>query len=216
MTRAAVRAPDPAGARFVFDGQSLCVWPPPEFSTDGRGPFPDRLMHGLGIPWETVALGDHAWGYEGSGDPLHLWTTIETRLFPQARSGYYDYLLMLGGSADIYRDHQTGAEVFARAVAYSQAARDAGFVVVYAATIPPFAGSLAPTADDLQARLDHNALMRANADGHFEAVMDVSVAPLDDPTDTTYYEADQVHWTTAGAKAAAEIIATVWVAPIFP
>ena len=216
MTRAAVRVPDPAVVRVVFDGQSLCLWPPVVLTTDGRGPFPNRLTHGLGVPWETVALGDHAWGYEGSGDPLHLWTTIETRLFPQVRSGYDDTLMMLGGSADIYRDHRTGAEVFARAVAYSQAARDAGFGTVYAATIPPFAGALAPTADDLQARLDHNALMMANADGHFEAVMDVSVAPLDDPTDTTYYEADQVHWTTAGAKAAAEIIATVLGLPIFP
>ena len=98
---------------------------------------------------------------------------------------------------------------------FAQAARDAGFGTVYAATIPPYAGALAPTADDLQARLDHNALMMANADGHFEAVMDVSVAPLDDPTDTAYY-VDQIHWTTAGAKAAAEIIATVLGLPIFP
>ena len=215
MTRAAVRAPDPAGLRVVFDGQSLCVWPPPEFSTDGRGPFPDRLMHGLGIPFVNVAVINQGWGYEGSGDPLHLWTTIETRLFPQVRSGYDDTLVMLGGTSDISHDHQTGAEVFARAVAYSQAARDAGFDAVWAATIPPFAGALAPTADDLQARLDHNALMMANVDGHFDAVMDVSVAPLDDPTDTAYY-VDQIHWTTAGAKAAAEIIATVLGLPIFP
>ena len=172
-------------------------------------------MQGFGTRLVIVGVINRGWGYVGGGDPLHLWTTIETRLFPQVRSGYYDALLMLGGTSDISHDHQTGAEVFARAVAYSQAARDAGFDAVWAATIPPFAGALAPTADDLQARLDHNALMRANADGHFDAVMDVSVAPLDDPTDTAYY-VDQIHWTTAGAKAAAEIIATDLTIPIFP
>lgn len=214
MTRAAVRAP--AETRAVFDGQSLCVWPPVEFSADGRGPFPNRMMHGRAIPWVTVALGDHAWGDPGSTDPMALFSTIETRLFPQIRQDGYDYLMLMGGSADIYRDHKTGAEVFARVVAYAEAARDAGFDQIWAATIPPYGGALNPSPADLTAIADHNALMVANADGHFDIVMDVHQPPLDDPTDRTYYEADEVHWVAAGAQAAAEIIAAGLGFSVFP
>lgn len=207
MTKFAGRAPAPV--RVVFDGQSYNLWPPDVFSTDGLGPMPDRVMSRRGIPWGNVALGNHGWGTAGSTDPLHLFATIATRLFPQARNraGCTDVLVMAGGSSDIYADHQTGAAVYARAVAYMTAARAAGFDVVVGVTIPPFAGALAPSLGDLQAITDHNTLMMGGSD--FDAVVDVHVPPIDDSTNTTYFENDQVHWRTPGAIAAAAIVRPV-------
>ena len=203
-----------ADARIVFDGQSHNRWPPAELPpgtpwADGIGPYPNRLMrlvHATGavIPWHNAAEGGHGWG--------DLALDAATRLHPQARNlvDCLDILIMSGGQGDIYNDFCTGAQVYDRAVAYAEAARAAGFDLVLATTMPAFGpgGSIDPTPDMLQARIDHNTLLMADAEGAFDVVIDWHTHPvLADATDLTWWEADRVHMKPATADLAASLVA---------
>ena len=207
MTVSGIR--NSAPVRVVFDGQSHNSWPPAELPpgtpwADGIGPYPNRLMrYMVGVPWYNAALGGHGWG--------SLTADASTRLHPQARNrdGCTDVLIMSGGQGDIYQDDCTGAQVYARAVAYAQAARGAGFQYVLVTTMPAFGpgGSIDPTPDMLQARIDHNTLMMADAGNDWDGVADWHSHPaLADATNTTYFENDFVHFKPAAADVAAFIV----------
>lgn len=199
MTAAALRSP--AEVRVTFDGQSLCNYPDPPNNA------PTLVMAGLGVPWANVALNGIGW-YDLAG-------TVTTRRDPQSpasRAGKLDVLVMLGGQSDVYAaapsGDQTGATIYDRAVSYATSARAAGFDRVLLCTLPPMGpnayGLGIPTASQAQAITDFNTLALANSGG-FEAVADLHVPPLDDSSSTTYY-LDRLHWTAAGAVAAASII----------
>lgn len=200
----------PAPWRIVFDGQSHNRWPPAELPpgtpwVDGIGPYPNRLMAMLpGVPWHNAAQGGEGWG--------DLAVDAATRLHPQARNrdGCTDVLIMSGGQGDIYNAGCTGAQVYDRAVAYAEAARAAGFHVVFATTMPAFGpgGSIDPTPDMLQARIDHNTLLMADAEGAFNTVVDWHTHPiLADATNPTYWETDRAHMKPATADLAASLAA---------
>lgn len=202
MTRAPFRLPAPV--RIVFAGQSHNQWPPFGYGDD-LGPYPNRLMRYLpGVPWVNSAHGGHGWA---ELTPL-IPDDIETQI--RHRVGHNDVLIMSGGQSDIYEDDKTGAETYARAVAYANAARAAGFHEVHATTMPAFGpgGSIDPDAGMLQARIDHNTLLMADASAAFDVVVDWHTHPaLADATDTTYFEADRVHFTPGGADVAAHLVA---------
>jgi hypothetical protein len=198
MAPARLRAPAPV--RVVFDGQSFLNWPAAPDNV------PSVLMHGNGVPWHNVAVDGQGWGV--------LATTQAARLFPQARpSPLLDVLVMVGGWSDIVYDGETGEATHAFAVAYADAARAAGFDQVICATIPASGPNILglgiPTSTDYE-RIDaYNALVMADADGDFDAVVDLAVAPLDDATNATYFLGDKLHFRAAGAAAAAELIRPV-------
>jgi lysophospholipase L1-like esterase len=183
----------PAPIRVVFDGQSHNETPAPPNS------IPDFLMHGRAIPWVEVAVGGAGWD--------ELDPTQAARLFPQVRSGLTDVLIMNGGQGDVLDLGYTGAQAYTAAVDYKNAAVAAGFDAVLITTQPAFAAGVYPiTGPMLTARAAYNALVLANSGG-FDAVADISVDPLDDATDTTYFQFDRLHLTAVGAEAAADLIA---------
>ena len=55
-------------------------------------------------------------------------------------------------------------------------------------------------------RVAANALMVADGSGAFDAAIDISIAPYDDPTNPTYFQVDQTHLTQLGAHGIAEDI----------
>jgi hypothetical protein len=201
MTRAPFRLPAPV--RIVFAGQSHNQWPPFGYGDD-LGPYPNRLMRFFpNLPWHNAAHGGHGWA--------ELALTFDDDVVPQARhrDGCTDVLIMSGGQSDIYEDDKTGAETYALAVAYAQAARGAGFQYVLVTTMPAFGpgGSIDPTPDMLQARIDHNTLMMADAGNDWDGVADWHSHPaLADATNTTYFENDFVHFKPAAADVAAFIV----------
>ncbi len=203
----------PAPVRLVFDGQSHNLWPPPGLY-DRHGPYPAHLMAGplAGIAWANVAIGNTAWGTPTT--PGTLAHTAPTRLHRHARNrpGCTDLLVMFGGSTDTFGGGGlTGAQVYARALDYAARARAAGFHHVIAVTIPVTGpeggyGPGRPTAGEYAAQTEHNALMVAGAGTDWDAVVDLTRAPLLDPTDRTYWEADRVHLSGQGARIVAQLV----------
>jgi hypothetical protein len=135
-----------------------------------------------------------------------LLTTISTRLAPQRRAGLTDVLIMNGGQDGILNQGRTGAQVYADAIAYRDAAVALGFGPVLITTMPAWDDgfyAITPTMDTHKA--SHNSLVLANSGG-FDFVADISVAPLNDATNTTYFAVDQLHLTIAGAQVGADLM----------
>lgn len=199
-----VAAQGPAGPwRVVFDGQSHNLLPgnvepaPPWEAISGPEHlnYPSRLMAGRGIPWTNVAIGGASW--------TTLATTAATRLWPIAGTATATILVMVGGTNDI-TDGDTGAQAYADAVSYAEAARTNGFGPIIAGTIP---GAASLNASHETQRQSHNALLLANGDGAFDYVVDFDATALADWTDPVYYFTDEIHWVAAGAQLAAETVA---------
>jgi lysophospholipase L1-like esterase len=199
MPRGRFRAPAPV--RVVFDGQSMNVIPS----------YPDNApwfaMSGRNIPWANVAINGQGW--------YDLTPTINTRLAPQARNraGCIDVLVMNGGQGDVLNASpsggQTGAVCYQRAIDYADLARDIGFQYVILATWSAWGadmlGTGRPTPAEAAARSSYNALALANSGG-FDAVADVSVAPLNDATNLDYFQFDRLHLSQDGAKIMGSIL----------
>lgn len=201
----------PRGIRIVFDGQSMNNTPAAPQN------MPTYVMATRPYPWTaSPAIGGAGW-YDLSRTDSPTFNP-NTRLYPQARTrpGCTDILVMTGGQGDTLNDspsgQQTGAVAYARAVAYADAARAAGFDKIIMSTSPAMGpnmlGTGRPTTFEATSRADYNALVLANSGG-FDAVADISVAPLDDATNLTYFAIDRLHWSPAGAQAAAAIIGPV-------
>lgn len=200
MTKARLRVAAPI--RIVFDGQSMNNVPAVPNN------MPTYLMNGRKIPWSNVAISGYGW--------QDLTPTAATRLFPQARNkmGCIDILIMCGGQGDILNQtpngQQSGATTYTRAIAYANAARGAGFHYILTTTMPAIGpdvlGTGRPNATEQQAIQDYNDLTIANSGG-FDAVADISIAPLNNATNSTYFDIDRTHFKVDGAKVAAALIA---------
>lgn len=210
MTKARLRGPAPV--RVVFDGQSHNNVPAPPVN------MPTVVMKGLDIPWVNVAISGYGWG-SGPSNNGGLAGSASVRLWPQVRNraGCTDILVMCGGQGDILNGSsdsggQTGAVVYQRAIDYADNARAAGFDLILITTSPPIGpdvlGTGRPTPEEQQAIDDYNTLILANS-GDFDAVANISVPPLNDATNLTYFQIDYTHFTAAGAQAAANIIKPV-------
>lgn len=179
----------PADVRVVWDGQSHASVP----AYPNR--MPDYAMAGINVPFTVVAVGGAGWD--------ELDPTVNTRLFDQVRTGKTDVLVMCaGGIGDIFDLGYTGAQTYTAAVDYKNAAVAAGFdacLITTTFTVGP--AVYAPTAGQLQAIADYNALVLANS-GAFDAVVDITAAPLNDPTNSTYFDIDQLHLKATGAAVA--------------
>lgn len=131
--------------------------------------------------------------------------------------GESNLLVLLGGTSDILFEGNTGAQTYADLVTFAEAARAAGADKVIAGTIPPTT-QFNPTMEGY--RVAHNALlMGAEGAADFDGVFDVSVAPLNDATNATYYP-DGLHWSngvygsSTGIGQAAPIMRTAVLAAI--
>jgi lysophospholipase L1-like esterase len=149
-------------------------------------------MAGRPEPWVNVAI---------SGTSLTvLATTLGAR--GQVARAYRDVTVVLtGASSDLGNEGDTAAQAFADLEAVVAGWRALGADRVIVATVPPAAFI---TAGEETARLELNALIRTDG---FDGVLDLAAAPeLDDSADLTYYQADQIHLTPAGAAVAAALL----------
>jgi lysophospholipase L1-like esterase len=174
-----------APVRPVFFGQSQLGTPAPPNNS------PTFCMATTGLPWGVASLGGVGW---------EEWTAplLGQYLYPQARAGLVNPLVMNGGTGDIVDLGRTGAQTYASAIAKRDLAEANGFGPTLITTHLPIGPFYSPTAPMLQAIVDLNALTLANSGG-FDAVVDIATDPLDDPTDLTYYAIDQLHVNATGA-----------------
>lgn len=170
--------------QLVFDGQSLNLMPV-------GNTYPALLMVGRVGAWAAVAISAASW--------TTLATTRTARLGQLGRACTPSVLVMCGGTTDL-TDGDSGATVCADMESYATAARALGFDYVVACTITPSIGFTGPQETQ---RLAANVAIRASAG--FDAVADL-VADSRLATITGTYYADGIHWTAAGAAAAAETV----------
>lgn len=174
----------------VFAGQSLNNNP------NSASSYPSQVMAGRGLPWMNVAINSHSW--------TNLAVDLGLDPFGQHATTIG---VFLGGESDITPEGNDGATTYADLLTYVALCRVAGCGPVVFCTIPPWVGI---TAGDETARTDYNALVLAAViQGDADAVVDLAaVAVLTDPSNATYYS-DGLHWTQAGAAAAAAAVGPV-------
>lgn len=178
-------------ARVVFDGQSLNATPI-------NHSYPRQLMTVLrsGVPWNNVAIGGTSWST--------LDNTALQRTYSHAPLANYAILILCGGTSDIL-EGDDGATVVADMFNYSNAGRSGGFDYVIGTTITP---NLAFTGGQESIRTSANGFILAAVPATFNAVVDFAAdSRLSDASNLTYYNADGLHWTAAGADVAASLMA---------
>lgn len=174
--------------RVVFDGQSLNI-------AGFGGQWISQVMTGLG-PYSNPSIGSTPW--------TDLITRAPQSVYPLAAKAQNAILVMgIGGESSLFTEHKTGAQIYAQLVAYSAAAKAQGFDKVLGLTVPP---STSITGSDETARTTLNGLILADASHAFDATVDISVSPLNDPTNTTYFNADGLHLKTAGSTVVSGLV----------
>jgi hypothetical protein len=193
---------------IVFDGQSLNLTP----LGDSANTYPYLVMTGRTSAFvkpELTCISATSW--------TKLTLTAAFRSFPHADDGASTLLSMLGGTSDV-KEGDSAATIYAEMKDYAVAARAAGFDKILACTITP---STSFTAGENVERKAVNNLLIGNADGAWEAVVDLASdsslsdpgAPpsgttwygtgnLSDPDNTTYYPSGP-DWSAAAAADAA-------------
>lgn len=130
--------------------------------------------------------------------------TVVSRVDSLARNATRSILIDIGGTSDLLGG-MSAAALLATVEAYADARRAAGYERVIELTVPPT--SLISGGAETQ-RQAYNAALLANANGKFDAVVDVAGHPLlDDSSDVAYYS-DALHWTAAGAAVATGLVKT--------
>jgi hypothetical protein len=192
-----------------MDGQSLNILPGPAVCVGSqlKGSLPNTAI----VNYNTVAIGSTSWA--------ELSQTQTSRSNRHAHSTALPILSMaLGGTSDVLSS-DTASTIYTTIKTYALAAKSAGFSKVLVGTITPSTGFSG--AQDTK-RKSANDLIIGNADSAFDAVCDLASdsslsnpgAPhsgttyygsgnLSNPANTTYYNADGLHFKTAGCIDAA-------------
>lgn len=215
-----IRAPRPC--RVVFDGQS-------RVNLHGYAPTPDHWdgvpagtwtvdFFGLPLPIGTLTAADWCWprlAMAGRGLPAFP-VSVDGRSLTwladnwSGRADVYitpaepTIYVLCGGYSD-YGSGDSGAQVYADAGHLADLARAAGAAWVICTTTLPSVNITGPAETERQAG---NALILADAAGHFDATVDFEVPGLDDPTDTASY-IDGTHLYAAGSRLAAAVATPV-------
>lgn len=173
----------PAACRLTFDGQS-------------RVNQPGWYGGILGWNWPRLATADL--GLPGYIQPAIGGTSLTTlastfgeRAAPWIAPASFEptIYVLCGGFTDYVNELNTGAQVYSDAGAMAALARAAGAVYVVCTTTLPSTVIAGGQETERQAG---NALILADAAGHFDATIDFEVEGLDDPTDPLSYF-DGVH-----------------------
>lgn len=172
----------------IFDGQSLNLYPDVG--------YPERLMQGRGISYSVVAVDGRSW--------RALALDADDRVLSHADDANTTILVMNGGTSNI-DSGQSAVDYYSDEVAYASAARAAGFDLVIVTTLPT-SSTFEPAEE--RARQDANRLKLEDPEEAFDAVADLAAHPLLAKEQDGGY-IDGIHWTDAGAQAAAEVVAPV-------
>lgn len=179
--------------RVVFIGQSWLNSPSPY--TGGPESIPAVSMSGRGIPWENLAINGVGWAAWLAA----LMQDVYDQVVPTTAN---NVLVMYDSGQSSAWSGATAATIYAEQVDIAEAAKNiGGYTHVIGSTLT---GNAANTSPQNTKRLDLNTLMLANADGAFDAVVDVNVGPVADWTDPTYYFED--HPNAAGCAALAALL----------
>lgn len=174
-------------ARVVFDGQSLNL----------IGQYPPKLMAQFpGVDWVNEAIGSQPW------QTLSAWAQ---RVDRWANTALYTIYMMNGGSSNIFLNAiEPGTTAAAREATMAQGRKAAGFDYVLNITLTPYGGSTGATEAE---RITFNNVRKANTTD-WSACVDLNLIPESrDPTNTTYYDALQLHWKPALGQLIANAVA---------
>jgi hypothetical protein len=179
--------------QLIFDGQSFNY----AQRSNGRS-YPAQLVARLGsrIGLSSVLAMSGTTYAQRSG-------SVGARVDTQYRKAKRSTVLDLAGQSDILAG-VTGAQLYKAVSAYADARRRAGarFIIEY--TITPSDSRWYTKAEDTE-RQTYNRLLLADAQNHFDAVIDLASRPeFAHPEDTTYFE-DGLHPTEQGAAVIASL-----------
>lgn len=182
----------------VFDGDSL--------NTDpfGGTSYPDRVMSTRSGVYYTAARGAWTWSQLYLGNPTGQ-LPFAKRVIPYCNLAEFVVYIQVGG-INGYALGQSGASVYGseKSAALDVVAANAGAYIIGTTTLP----STAVTGGNETKRTDGNTLVVANADGAFDAVVNLAAnTDLDDPADTNWY-VDGTHPTAAGLAVMASLVGT--------
>lgn len=131
-------------------------------------------------------------------------TSVSSRVYPLLGLGPLTVIHDLGGPSDLLAD-LTAAQVLAASEGYADAARAAGAHRILTATVTP---ALNYSGAQNAQRVAYNALLRANANGKFDGIVDIDGIPqLANPNDAAQY-LDGLHPTYTGTVPMATLAAT--------
>lgn len=147
----------------------------------------------------------HHGGMDGSGIPIG---PARDRIWPYL-TGQFNLVVFLGGTTDLGFDGDSAATTYANLLNFAAEAREAGADACIAGTVMP---SVFFSAGEEVERQAFNSTLLTNSGSPFEGVFDVTVAPLNDYTDTTYWEVDQLHWNVTGCAIGGAMVQTAIVA----
>jgi hypothetical protein len=185
------RAGGAAVGGFVCDGDSLTRGA----AQDGNPvtPYPTQLagltskpVINLGIDGQSMFTMD---------------ANYATNVAPRFNASTANVLILEGGGNDI-PGGGTATSIGASVRSYCAKARATGFKV-YLMTMPPIG------LGDQSVELAINADRRATWQTYCDGLIDIAANPaFSDPTNHTYFQADNVHWTTAADTIVANMVKT--------
>ena len=183
-----------------FDGQSRNNTP---LSAPATAP-PSVAMAGRGLPWANVSI--NAWGWvllTSNGLPP------STRVDPLVKGYARTVLVMYGGEGDMgaFTGH-TAAQAVVDAETYADARRTAGWDIIIGCTWAPAPGLPNTCSDSDRLTIVNPGLLASDS---FDYVVDLAADPRLAVTEPIFFDPDTdpedyLHYTTAGAAIAAEII----------
>lgn len=153
---------------------------------------------GYSVRAENVAISSQDWD-----DMLSSKADVEAALPAKVHSGQVALLIGWDGRNQMYNNGDTPAEAVAAAEAYFNGVSvPTRMKKVVMTILQDNAGN--PNYTD-QDQIDYNALLTSGYTGYADYLIDVATnAELQDPDDTTYFNADTIHPTTAGEQIIAD------------
>lgn len=163
-------------------------------------PYPNQLQTSLGTEYRIANM-----AVTGSGT-TSAWATgwLDEITFPTTRHPL-DVAVVILGHNDL-QGTPNAAALYANIQDVCAHLRGLGYTVVVGTVWP----SSAITGDEETARVAYNDLIEAGAGTDFDYVVLTGDAPeLQDPTDTDYFQGDEVHLETAGNAVVAALVQAV-------
>lgn len=182
---------------FVFDGDSL-TWGYDGGSGQIAPTYPMQVGMATGLPVTNLGV---------SGRTLAtMLADYDTNAGP-AKTDTKNTLVILAGINDLLSTGATDATLQGLIQSYCAKAKTSGYKVMVG-TVTPTADTGAGYTPQMETyRLAYNTWLRSNYRTFADGLVDfASVPALSDPTNATYFFADKLHFTPAGASSAAQAV----------
>lgn len=169
-------------------------------------PYPTQLATITGLPVVNRARSGTFLETSIGGSSPHLDADYPTNVAPYFSATTANILIVEGGINDIYNGG-TAAGMDTAIRSYCAQARVTGFMV-YVQTIAASNG-YGWSSPQETIRQAVNTDRRANWASYCDGLIDVDAnAAFSNPANTTYFQSDQLHWTTAANTVVANLVKT--------